>query len=331
MDIVRFENNGLLYLLLLIIPMIIYYLFKCRDGKASISVSSVAGVMGIPKTMKHHLRHVPFVFRVFGLALLIIALARPQSVSESSTTSTEGIDIVMALDVSSSMLARDFKPNRLESAKDVARQFMLDRKGDRIGLVVFAGESYTQVPLTTDKPTLVNMLMAVESGTIDDGTAIGNGLATAITRLKDSKAKSKVAILLTDGVNNMGQIAPETAAEIAKTYDIKLYTIGVGKMGTAPYPSMDPWGNITYVDVKVEIDDKMLTEIAELTGGRYFRATDNEKLKEIYNEINKLEKSEVEVENFTKYIDEYFIFLLLGAILLVAELIFKYLFLRQIP
>lgn len=331
MDIVRFENNGLLYLLLLIIPMIIYYFFKCRDGKASISVSSVAGVMGIPKTAKHYLRHIPFVFRVLSFTLLVVALARPQSVSESSTTSTEGIDIVMALDVSSSMLARDFKPNRLESAKDVARQFMLDRKGDRIGLVVFAGESYTQVPLTTDKPTLVNMLMAVESGTIDDGTAIGNGLATAITRLKDSKAKSKVAILLTDGVNNMGQIAPETAAEIAKTYGIKVYTIGVGKMGTAPYPSRDPWGNITYVDVKVEIDDAMLTQIAELTGGRYFRATDNEKLKEIYNEINKLEKSDVEVENFTKYIDEYFIFLLVGVLLLIAELLFKYLYLRQIP
>lgn len=331
MDIIRFENSGLLYLLLLLVPIIAYYIFKCRDGKAAVNMSTVAPVLHAPRTARFYLRHVPFGLRVISFVLLIIALARPQSVSESSTTTTEGIDIVLALDVSSSMLARDFNPDRITAAKDVARQFILDRKNDRMGLVVFAGESYTQVPLTTDKPTLVNLLMQVESGLIDDGTAIGNGLATAVTRLKDSGAKSKVAILLTDGVNNMGQIAPETAAEIAKTYGIKLYTIGVGTLGTAPYPAVDMWGNMTFRDAKVEIDEKLLTSIAELTGGKYFRATDNEKLKAIYDEINTLEKTKVDVEKFTNYTDRYFIFLLFGMILIVFELLFKYLYLRQIP
>lgn len=331
MEIVRFENSGLLYLLVLIVPMVIYYIFKFKDGKASLQISSIEGVLSAPRTIKHYLRHIPFVLRVSGLALLVIALARPQSVSESQTVTTEGIDIVMAIDVSSSMLARDFKPDRMTAAKEVANQFILDRRNDRMGLVVFAGESYTQVPLTTDKPTLVNLLSKIESGTIDDGTAIGNGLATAISRLKDSGSKGKVVILLTDGVNNMGQIAPSTAAEIAKTYGIKLYTIGVGTRGTAPYPAIDAWGNMVFRDAKVEIDDKMLTEIAELTGGKYFRATDNDKLKAIYDEINQLEKTKVDIENFTKFTDQYFIFLLWGLILLVGELLVKYLYLRQIP
>lgn len=331
MEIVRFENRELLYLLVLIVPMVAYYIFKFRDGKASLQISSIDGVLSAPRTVKHYLRHLPFVFRMFAFTLLVVALARPQSVSQSQTTTTEGIDIVMALDVSSSMLARDFKPDRINAAKDVAHKFILDRRNDRMGIVVFAGESYTQVPLTTDKPTLVNLLSQIESGTIDDGTAIGNGLATAVTRLKDSQAKSKVIILLTDGVNNMGQIAPSTAAEIAKTYGIKLYTIGVGTMGTAPYPAIDAWGNMVFVESKVEIDDKMLTEIAELTGGKYYRATDNDKLVAIYEEINQLEKSKVDVENFTKYSDRYFLFLLAGLLLLIGELLVKYLYLRQIP
>ncbi len=331
MDIVRFENSGFLYLLFLIIPIIGYYIFKCRDGYAALNTSSIDGVKGMPKTLKHYLRHLSMVMRVAGLSLLIVALARPQSVSESSTAKTEGIDIVMALDISSSMLAQDFKPDRISASKEVAKQFILDRKSDRMGIVVFAGESFTQIPLTTDKGSLVNLLMQIESGIIDDGTAIGNGLATAIARLKDSRSKGKVVILLTDGVNNRGQIAPETAAEIAKTYGIKLYTIGVGTRGTAPYPSIDIWGNKTIVNAPVEIDEDLLTKIAELTGGRYYRATDNEKLKDIYNEINQLEKVEVEIESFTKYHDEYFIFLILGVALLIAELIFKYLYLRQIP
>ncbi len=331
MDIVRFENSGLLYLLLLIIPIIAYYIFKCRDGHAALNTSSIGGVRGAGKTLKHYLRHLSFVLRVAGFILFVVAIARPQSVSESSKTSTEGIDIVMALDVSTSMLAQDFKPDRIGAAKEVAKEFVISRKSDRIGIVVFAGESYTQMPLTTDKGTLVNMLLQLKSGSIEDGTAIGNGLATAISRLKDSGSKSKVVILLTDGVNNRGQIAPETAAEIAKTYGIKLYTIGVGTQGNAPYPTVDAWGRNTIVNLPVEIDEELLTEIAVMTGGRYYRATDNEKLKEIYEEINQLERSKVEVENFTKYHDEYFIFLLIGVILLISELIFKYLYLRQIP
>lgn len=331
MDIVRFENSGMLYLLFLIVPMVIYYLFKLRDGKATLQISTIEGLQNAPRTIKQYLRHLPVVLRVLAFALLVVALARPQSVSNSQTVTTEGIDIVMALDVSSSMLARDFNPDRISAAKEIASQFILDRKGDRMGIVVFAGESYTQVPLTTDKPTLVNLMSQIESGTIDDGTAIGNGLATAVSRLKDSEAKSKVIILLTDGVNNMGQIAPATAAEIAKTYGIKLYTIGVGTRGTAPYPAIDAWGNMVFMDAKVEIDDEMLTEIAELTGGKYFRATDNDKLKAIYDEINQLEKSKVEVENFTRYDDEYFLFLLIGSLIIIGELLVKYLYLRQIP
>ena len=331
MDIIRFENSNMLYLLILIVPMVAYYLYKLKDGKATISISTIKGLSNAPRTLKYYLRHLPALLRVVAFTLLVVAMARPQSVSESQKITTEGIDIVMALDISGSMLARDFKPDRITAAKEIASKFILDRKGDRMGVVVFAGESYTQVPLTTDKPTLVNLLNQVESGIIDDGTAIGNGLATAISRLKDSKAKSKVVILLTDGVNNSGQIAPATAAEIAKTYGIKLYTIGVGTRGTAKYPAIDAWGNKTFMDAKVEIDDKMLTEIAELTGGEYFRATDNDKLIEIYEQINKLEKSKVEVENFTKYNDEYFIFLLIGALLLIVELLVKYLYLRQIP
>ncbi len=205
MDIVRFESSGFLYFLLLLIPLIAYYIYKCRDGYAALNTSSVAGVKGMPKTIKHYLRHLSFVLRCAAFALLIIALARPQSVSESSTEETEGIDIVMALDVSTSMLAQDFKPDRISAAKDVAKQFILDRKSDRMGIVVFAGESFTQIPLTTDKGSLINLLMQVKSGIIEDGTAIGNGLATAISRLKDSKSKSKVVILLTDGVNTGGR------------------------------------------------------------------------------------------------------------------------------
>ncbi len=331
MDIVRFESSGFLYLLLLILPIIVYYIYKCRDGHAALNTSSIEGVRGVPRTLKHYLRHIPFVFRLFAYALLVVALARPQSVSESSTTTSEGIDIVMALDVSSSMLAQDFKPDRIGASKEVAKQFILDRKSDRMGLVVFAGESFTQVPLTTDKAALINMLMDVKMGVIDDGTAIGNGLATAVSRLKDSKSKSKVVILLTDGVNNRGQIAPQMAAEIATTYGIKVYTIGVGTRGMAPSPRLDAWGNTVMVSSPVEIDEELLEEMAELTGGRYFRATDNQKLADIYNEINQLETSEVEIENFTDYHDLYYLFLLIGSILIVAELLFKYLFLRQIP
>lgn len=331
MDIVRFENGSLLYLLFILVPMAAYYLYKLKDGRATMQISSVKGVAGAPRTLRYYLRHLPAVCRAAAVALLIVALARPQSVTENSTTTAEGIDIVISLDISGSMLARDFTPDRISAAKDVATQFIIDRKNDRIGLVVFAGESFTQSPLTTDHATLINLLNQVSSGMIDDGTAIGNGLATAVARLKESPAKSKVVILLTDGVNNSGQIAPVTAAEIAQTYGIKVYTIGVGTEGTAPYPAIDPWGDVTYVQAKVEIDEKILNEIADMTGGKYYRATSNEKLKAIYDEINALEKTKIDVEKFTNYQERFPFFIGLGILLLLIELALKYIWFKQIP
>ncbi len=235
----------------------------------------------------------------------MVALARPRSAEQNTTASSEGIDIVMALDISGSMLARDFKPDRMGAAKQMAGEFVTARAGDRIGLVVFAGESFTQSPLTTDYATLQTLLSRVKSGLIEDGTAIGNGLATGINRLRESDAKSKVIILLTDGVNNRGQIAPLTAAEIAREQGIRVYTIGVGSRGEAPYPALDMFGNMTFVRQRVEIDEDTLREIASMTGGRYFRATDNAALRAIYAEINQLEKSRVEVSQFTTYTEEF--------------------------
>ena len=259
------------------------------------------------------------------------SLARPQSAEQNTRTNTDGIDIMLALDVSGSMLARDFRPDRLEAAKEVAGSFIADRYGDRIGLVVFAGEAFTQSPLTADQSTLLTLLGRVRSGLIEDGTAIGNGLATAINRLRESDAKSKVIILLTDGVNNRGEIAPVMAAEIAKEQGIRVYTIGVGSRGTAPTPAIDMFGNMTFVQAKVEIDEKTLQEIADATGGRYFRATDNEKLRAIYDEINRLEKSKVEVADFTTYTEEYLRWVLAALALLAAEFLIRTLILKRIP
>ena len=302
MDIVRFVNPDMLWLSALIVPMVAYYVYRMRQGGATMRISTIDGVRRVAAyAAKYYLRHLPLVLCCLAVALLSVALARPQSAEHNSNSTTEGIDIVLSLDVSGSMLARDFTPDRLGAAKEVASNFIVDRPNDRIGLVVFAGESFTQCPLTTDKRSLLNLLGGVRSGMIDDGTAIGNGLATAVNRLRESSAKSKVVILLTDGVNNSGQIAPLTAAEIAKSYGIRVYTVGVGTMGMAPYPAIDMWGNLTFQPMKVEIDEKMLTEIAQMTGGQYFRATDNRKLREIYDQINDLERSRVEVENFTRY------------------------------
>ena len=272
----------------------------------------------------------PFVLRCLAVAALIVALARPQSAQSHSNSTTEGIDIVLSLDISGSMLARDFDPDRLEAAKEVATKFILERPQDRIGLVVFAGESFTQSPLTTDKAVLVNLMKDLHSGMIEDGTAIGLGLANAVNRLKDSEAKSKVIILLTDGINNRGAVAPMTAAELAKTFGIRVYTIGVGTLGEAPYPVQTPWG-IQLQNMPVEIDEDILTQIANLTGGKYFRATDNEKLEQIYQEIDQLEKSKVEVKHFSKKDEHYFLFALVGALLLIAEALGRYTLLRKIP
>ncbi|WP_295936088.1 VWA domain-containing protein [uncultured Alistipes sp.] len=330
----HFASPYYLWLLLVLVPMVAYYIWRTLQGGATIQISSVEGVVRAPKTVRYYLRHLPFVLRLGALAMLIVALARPQDVERLARTNTEGIDIVMALDVSGSMLARDFKPDRMTAAKEVAGSFVADRYGDRIGLVVFAAEAFTQSPLTTDQGTLQTLLARIRSGLIDDsGTAIGNGLATAINRLRESEAKSKVIILLTDGVNNRGEIAPITAAEIAKAQGIRVYTIGVGSIGMAPYPTVDMYGTPTgeTVMAKVEIDEKVLREIADLTGGQYFRATDKAKLKAIYDQINQLEKSKVEVSEHITYHELYLIWVLAGLALLVIEFLLSNLVLKRIP
>lgn len=311
--------------------MIAYYIYRTLQGGAAIRISTVEGVRRAPRTWRYWLRHIPFVLRIAAFALMTIALARPQGVEEQSRTDAEGIDIMLAIDISGSMLARDFQPDRLTAAKEVAGNFVADRHGDRIGLAVFAGEAFTQSPLTTDKSTLQTLLARVRSGVIEDGTAIGNGLATALNRLRESEAKSKVIILLTDGVNNRGEIAPLMAADIAADMGVKVYTIGVGKRGKAPYPAIDMFGNMTYQMMDVEIDEKTLTEIASRTGGQYFRATDKQKLKAIYDEINQMEKSKVEITNLTIYHEQWVPLLLLALGLLVVEFLFSQIILKRIP
>ena len=327
----HFASPYYLWLLALIVPMIAYYVWRVRQGGAAIQISTVEGVLRAPKSVRYYLRHLPFVLRTAAYALLVVALARPQGIEQNVRTSTEGIDIMLSIDVSGSMLARDFKPDRITAAKEVAAAFISDRVGDRLGLVVFAGEAFTQSPLTTDQSTLQTLLARIRSGLIEDGTAIGNGLATAINRLRESEAKSKVIILLTDGINNRGEIAPMTAAEIARAQGIRVYTIGVGSRGTAPYPAVDMFGNMTFINQKVEIDEKTLTEIARLTGGRYFRATDKEKLQAIYDEINQLEKSRVEVTERITYHELFLGWVLAALALRTAELLLSNLVLKRIP
>lgn len=328
----HFASPYYLWLLVLLVPMIGYYVWRTLQGGAAIQISSIRGVTDSPRTVRYYLRHLPFVLRATAFSLLVVALARPQDVEQNVTTNTEGIDIMLAIDVSASMLARDFQPDRITAAKEVAGSFIADRYGDRIGLVVFAAEAFTQSPLTTDQSTLQTLLARIRSGLIDDnGTAIGNGLATAINRLRESDSKSKVIILLTDGVNNRGQITPMTAAEIAKAQGIRVYTIGVGTRGTAPYPYVDMFGNVSVAQVPVEIDEKTLSAMAEMTGGKYFRATDNEKLKAIYDEINQLEKSKVEVFEHIAYHEQFLGWVLAALGLLLAEFLLSNLVLKRIP
>ena len=327
----RFANPYLLWLLVLIVPMVAYYIYRTLQGGAAIRISTIEGVKKAPRTLRYWLRHTPFVLRTLAFALLVVALARPQGVEEQTNTNAEGIDIMLSIDISGSMLARDFQPDRLEAAKEVAASFINDRVGDRIGVAVFAGESFTQSPLTTDKSTLQTMLARVRSGIIEDGTAIGNGLATALNRLRESEAKSKVVILLTDGVNNRGEMSPLMAADIAADMGIRVYTIGVGTRGKAPYPALDMFGNMTFQMMDVEIDEETLSEIASRTGGKYFRATDKEKLKAIYEEINQLEKTKVKITDLTIYHEEFLPLLLLALALLVVEFLFSNLILKRIP
>ncbi len=311
--------------LFLIIPFIIaWHIYKRKTYNAELNVSSLSNLKNVPVSFKQYFRHVVIALRVFSIALIIIVLMRPQSRSSFKNVKTEGIDIVMALDISGSMLAKDFKPDRLEAAKEVAQEFIDDRPNDRIGLVIFSGESFTQCPLTTDHAVIKNLFSSIKTGMVADGTAIGNGLATSVARVKDSKAKSKVVILLTDGVNNQGQVAPLTAAEIAKKFDVRVYTIGVGTMGKALSPiALYPDGSYQYGYVDVNIDEKTLTHIAALTGGKYFRATDKDKLKDVYKEIDRLEKTIFEEKNYTNKAEKYYPFALIATILLLVEFIIR--------
>ncbi len=330
MNGISFKNPEFFYLFLALIPLIVWYIWRQKKAGASIQFSSDMGFARIPKSWKYYFRHSVFVLELVSLSALIVAMARPQSSNSWSNVTTEGIDIVIALDISTSMLAMDFQPNRIEAAKDVATQFISGRPNDKIGLVVFAGESFTQCPLTTDHATVINLFKNIESGMLEDGTAIGNGLATAVSRLKESSAISKVIILLTDGENNRGEIAPVTAAELAKTFGIRVYTVGVGTIGTAPYPMQTPFG-VQVRDMEVKIDEPTLQKIASTTDGKYFRATNNNKLAEIYQEIDKLEKSKIDVKEYSKREEEFMRFALTGALLLVVALFLKTTVFRNIP
>ena len=318
------------YFYLLIIPVVysIWYFFKRKKINSEILFSNL-GSLNKTKTLKNRLRDLPQIFKILAICLLIIALARPQSSTNWEESTTEGIDIVLSMDISGSMLAEDLKPNRLEASKDVAVDFISKRVNDRIGLVIFSGESFTQCPLTTDHNVLINLFKDVKSGMVEDGTAIGMGLATAVNRLKDSDAISKIIILLTDGINNKGVVAPFTAAEIAKQFGIRVYTIGVGTEGYAPYPFQTPFG-VQYQDVEVQIDEETLQNIATVTDGKYFRATNNSKLKEIYKDIDKLEKSKIEVTEFHKRSEEFSNFAIPAFIILLFGFILEKTYLKQI-
>ena len=326
----EFANPTYLYLLLLLLPLIAWYIVKLSRMQASFKLPSTDAFEDMPRTLRVYLRHLPFALRIIAIALVIIILARPQSINQWQETQSEGIDIVLAVDISGSMLAQDLTPNRLVAAKKVAAEFVTDRSRDKIGLVIFAGESFTQCPLTTDHKVLLNLLNEVDFGMVEDGTAIGLGLANSVNRLKDSNSQSKVVILLTDGTNNRGQIAPLTAADLARSYGIRVYTIGVGTQGVAPTPVQTPFG-IRIQNVEVDIDEKTLTEIASITGGQYFRAEDNEGLSSIYDEIDEMEKYLINVQNVTRKKELYLPFALLVLSLIFIEMILRRTWLRSIP
>ncbi|MGM9735495.1 MAG: VWA domain-containing protein [Candidatus Cryptobacteroides sp.] len=326
-----FEYPELLWLMVIPALLVLHYIYLELAGRhPHLRVSSAVPWTASGRSAMSVLRHLPFVLRTFALVMIVIAIARPRSSSEMERIDTEGIDIVLAMDVSTSMLARDLVPDRISASKDIAIEFISQRPSDRMGIVVFAGESFTQCPLTTDRATLINLMKEVQTDLIEDGTAIGNGLATAVARLKDSDAKSRVVILLTDGVNNRGEISPQMAAEIAKTYGVRVYTIGVGKEGMAPYPVMTPWG-VEVRNVKVEIDEKLLSDMAQSTGGRYFRATDNTKLAEIYSEINKMEKAKTTIDSFPVYKELYGLYALLALIAILLEFFIDRFVIRRLP
>ena len=326
-----FNNPEYLYLLLLLLPVLAWYIFKQYQADASLQISSLQKLATLSEKLSTKiLFHIPFILRFLALILLIIVIARPTLSNSVRNETTEGIDIVLAMDISGTMLAEDLRPNRLEAAKRVAIEFIVERPNDNIGLVVFAGESFTQCPLTTDHAVLINLFNGIKYGIIEDGTAIGMGLANAVSRIKDSNAKSKVVILLTDGSNNAGEIAPITAAEIAKTFGVRVYTIGVGTRGMARYPVQTPVG-IRYQDMPVDIDEDMLRHISGMTGGRYFRATDNDNLKAIYSEIDQMEKTKIAVKEYKKKTEIYLPFAIVAFLLIVVEVILKNTVLKKLP
>ncbi len=330
-----FANIEYLFLLLLLIPYIVWYIMRRKKTEPTMQVSTTRMYMNTPKSWKIYLLHAPFLLRVVTFVMIVLVLARPQTTDNWQNTEIEGIDIMLAVDVSTSMLAEDLKPNRLEAAKQVAAEFINGRPNDNIGLTIFAGEAFTQCPLTIDHSVLLNLFKSIscdiaQKGLIQDGTALGMGLANAVSRLKDSKAKSKVVILLTDGVNNVGDISPLTAAEIAKQFGIRVYTIGVGTNGTAPYP-LQTYAGVRYIQTPVEIDENTLTQISGITDGNYFRATSNSKLKEVYEEIDKLEKTKLNVKEFSKREEAYEIYALIAFICILLEVLLRNTVLKKIP
>lgn len=327
----EFANPWFFGLLLIIPLMIWWYLWSRKRSTASLKISSLEGLKRLPVSWKVRLRPLLFVLRLLAIALLIIALARPQSSNVTENINSEGIDIVLCLDVSGSMLAEDFHPNRIEAAKKVAIDFVEHRPTDRIGLVIFAGESFTQCPITTDHAVLEDQIRKVSSGMLEDGTAIGMGLATGVDRLRSSKAKSKVIILLTDGVNNTGLIDPSTALQIAKLYQVKVYTIGVGTHGMAPYPVPLAGGGVQMQNMKVQIDEALLQKIARETGGEYFRATDNRSLAHIYDQIDQMEKTKVEITAFKRYAELFFPFAIAAFALFFLEIMLRYTVFKSLP
>lgn len=330
-----FENKECLFLLLLLVPYIIWYVLHHHHSTPAMQVSDTHAYLKAPRSYKVYLLHVPFLLRIAAFTMLVLVIARPQTTDNWQNTEIEGIDIMMAVDVSTSMLAQDLKPNRIEAAKTVAAEFINGRPNDNIGLTIFAGESFTQCPLTIDHAVLLNLFRDIDCsiaqrGMIDDGTAIGMGIANAVSRLKESKANSKVVILLTDGSNNRGDISPLTAAEIAKSFGVRVYTVGVGTNGTAPYPVQTPMGT-QYLNQPVEIDEATLTQIASTSGGNYFRAKNEEELRQIYAEIDKLEKTKLNVKEFSSREEEYQLFAWIALACVLLEVLLKNTLLKRIP
>jgi Ca-activated chloride channel family protein len=327
---IRFEDPGYLYFLLLIPVIVAWYVRRHRAVLTDLRYSTLLPFAAIKPTVKERLKHLPFALRMIVIGALIVGFARPQTTSQGENIYTEGIDIVLLLDISGSMLAEDFQPNRIEAAKDVAQNFIDGRKNDRIGLVIFAAQSFTQCPMTLDYRVLKNLLRQVRPGMVEDGTAIGMAIAQGVNRLKDSKAKSKVMILLTDGVNNRGEIDPITAAQIAHTFGIRIYTVGVGTVGEAPYPVQTPFG-IRYQNIPVDVDEATLQKIAQITDGEYFRATNNRTLRQIYDQIDKLEKTRIEVKSYRSYTELFYGWTAFGLALLLVEFGLSRTVLRKLP